>query len=744
MDIWGYVIQIFLLIIKFCFAFILYALPGVIIGIILKKVPIYPLILCIACFLVVYSASSITFTTAIQVAFILFGIASVFSLIRWIRAVHIYEVRNNPGFHNENFIAISILGIIVTCFMRVPHISNSEYALIARIILFLGIIALYTCYTETRNNYKKIIALSKSKSFFTQKDIFSLIQVKENQKKEDLAEKQNNLLLLAISIAQRQGLFLPVPINRPVCFIQSQYLSKQIEEIKSTLEITDYIFVDDLSSYLPVPISKNQLKVLVLDCLDSASLGHDKNQEIISRSEKNGNPCLCACCGQYIYEPVESSLGAVCSLVCASIVNDTIQTTHTKQSSHHNTVSLSGLTANSTQIAKVLKKQSYYVNQNTKGRHGLAAEVVNTDIDRLLGRHAKVLGADNAKNGSDRIVDGREIQCKYCKSAYASINAAFDESGIYRYLDANGNPMQLEVPRDQYDEAIKLMREKISAGRVSGVKDPDMAADLVRKGHITYNQSVNVAKFATIESIAVDLKEGCVTSVGPASISAVIVFVTQYCQSGDIDESIQASLQIGFTTLAKGTVQILVSAQVTKLANGSEIISNAVKGKVRSETIGTMAGQTIAFVLQNREIFAQWYQGNLATKEVITKSVSSAGGLIAGQAVATALGGGIPGLIVGGIVGRTVGKVLNNAIEDFTPHDEQKMHEIFLQELFIMANNFLLTNDEVISIQKAITANQYHMVLRNMFFSTDHYQYAASVIFPYIGQCYGNRTQFVE
>ena len=35
MDIWGYVIQIFLLIIKFCFVFILYALPGVIIGIIL-------------------------------------------------------------------------------------------------------------------------------------------------------------------------------------------------------------------------------------------------------------------------------------------------------------------------------------------------------------------------------------------------------------------------------------------------------------------------------------------------------------------------------------------------------------------------------------------------------------------------------------------------------------------------------------------------------------------------------------
>ena len=48
--------------------------------------------------------------------------------------------------------------------------------------------------------------------------------------------------------------------------------------------------------------------------------------------------------------------------------------------------------------------------------HGFAAERANTLYDRYTGHDARILGDDNAKNGADRLVDGVEIQSKYCKT----------------------------------------------------------------------------------------------------------------------------------------------------------------------------------------------------------------------------------------------------------------------------------------------------------------------------------------
>ena len=52
------------------------------------------------------------------------------------------------------------------------------------------------------------------------------------------------------------------------------------------------------------------------------------------------------------------------------------------------------------------------------------------------------------------MVDGILIQTKYCSTATNSVNAAFDSNGNYRYYDAKGKPMQLEVPADQYDDLV--------------------------------------------------------------------------------------------------------------------------------------------------------------------------------------------------------------------------------------------------------------------------------------------------
>ena len=49
--------------------------------------------------------------------------------------------------------------------------------------------------------------------------------------------------------------------------------------------------------------------------------------------------------------------------------------------------------------------------------------------------------------------------------------------------------MDLEVPKDQYNLAVEIMRNKILAGWVVGVTDPDQADNIVRAGYFTYSQA---------------------------------------------------------------------------------------------------------------------------------------------------------------------------------------------------------------------------------------------------------------
>lgn len=138
--------------------------------------------------------------------------------------------------------------------------------------------------------------------------------------------------------------------------------------------------------------------------------------------------------------------------------------------------------------------------------HGFAAERGNNLIDTLKGANATVVGDNNIKNGPDRMIINRNgsitwIQDKYYSTASKSVNAAFDDTtGFYRYINADGSPMKLEVPSDQYDEAVKLMREKIQNGSVANLTDPDDAVNVVKKGGLSYKQAVNLAKAGTVGS----------------------------------------------------------------------------------------------------------------------------------------------------------------------------------------------------------------------------------------------------
>ncbi len=79
-------------------------------------------------------------------------------------------------------------------------------------------------------------------------------------------------------------------------------------------------------------------------------------------------------------------------------------------------------------------EETQWLKYKHKTGHGFAAEDVNAQIDRWYGRKVECVGRNNAPNGADRIVNGQQIQTKYCQSANRTVNAAFaSQAGMYRY-----------------------------------------------------------------------------------------------------------------------------------------------------------------------------------------------------------------------------------------------------------------------------------------------------------------------
>ncbi|MGE8451417.1 MAG: hypothetical protein ACN6OP_12510, partial [Pseudomonadales bacterium] len=200
--------------------------------------------------------------------------------------------------------------------------------------------------------------------------------------------------------------------------------------------------------------------------------------------------------------------------------------------------------------------------------HGFAAEQGNTLIDKMRGKSAKVVGGDNALNGADRLVDGQEIQTKYCSTGARSIGSAFDNKGDggFRYWDPNGEPMPIEVPRDQYSQAVQTMEKKIADKKVPGVTDPARAKDLVVKGSLTYDQAKNITRFGTFESVSYDIAEGSIIAMGAGGISFAITATISYLNTGDTRQALRAACLQGGSAFGKALIVYVGTQQLHRLA----------------------------------------------------------------------------------------------------------------------------------------------------------------------------------
>lgn len=259
---------------------------------------------------------------------------------------------------------------------------------------------------------------------------------------------------------------------------------------------------------------------------------------------------------------------------------------------------------------------------HSKQGHGFAAEDANAMWDRMHGKKVDKVGLDNSLNGADRISDGVKIQTKYCADASKSVNAAF-ENGSYRY-----EGMRLEVPSDQYDDAIRIMRGKIANGEVPGVTDPNQASEIIIKGHYSYDEAVRIAKAGNVDSIKFDVKTQAVACTFACGLS----FAVSYCIAKSNGMSHTDALKYagkqaaksGATTMVTGVAaQQLLRTHVGR--NFAAIATKTVKPVVQSAMkteFGKQAITKTASVIAGKQITGA-AATNVVTKTLRTNAVVS-------------------------------------------------------------------------------------------------------------------------
>lgn len=259
---------------------------------------------------------------------------------------------------------------------------------------------------------------------------------------------------------------------------------------------------------------------------------------------------------------------------------------------------------------------------HSKQGHGFAAEDANAMWDRWHGKSVNKVGLDNSLNGADRICDGIQIQTKYCADASKSIGAAF-ENGTYRY-----NGMKLEVPSDQYDEAVRIMSGRISRGEVPGVTDPNMADQIVIKGHYTYDEAVRIAKSGNLDSIKFDIQTQTVACAFACGLSFIVTYCAAKSQGVSHTDALKiASKQAaksGATTMVTGVAaQQLLRTEVGRnfAAVATKAIKPAVQAAMKSE-LGKQVVTKTATTIAGKQV-AGAAAANVVTKALRTNAVVS-------------------------------------------------------------------------------------------------------------------------
>lgn len=416
--------------------------------------------------------------------------------------------------------------------------------------------------------------------------------------------------------------------------------------------------------------------------------------------------------------------------------------------------------------------------------HGFAAERGNNLIDTLKGQNAAVVGDNNMKDGADRRIINRDgsitwIQDKYYSTASGSVNAAFDDSsGLYRYLDADGAPMKLEVPSDQYDDAVNLMKEKIKNGKVPNVTDPEEAVNIIKKGGLSYKQAVNLTKAGTIESLTYDAVNGTITATCAAGISFAIDYTCCVINGIEPEAALKSAGMNGLKTGGVVFATYVISSQLVKtglphaLAPTAEAIAKSlgpdVCGAILLRSGATAAGKDViksASQIIAKELIAdgvlivvltgvdvvELFRGRISKEEllknltvtIISVAAGAAGGY-GGAALGSLIAPGA-GTVIGGIIGSFLAGTLSSLaaealIAPFYESDAEEMFNIISSEFLVLCEEHLINENEGAAITDKLKSKLVGDVLKDMYASDNRNKFARDLMEPLFIEQANNRA----
>jgi len=422
---------------------------------------------------------------------------------------------------------------------------------------------------------------------------------------------------------------------------------------------------------------------------------------------------------------------------------------------------------------------------NTPRGHGFAAERANHLFDVYTGQNAQFVGdvtdpATGTKiaNGADRLVNGVQIQTKYCNSGSKSVAECFENGHMKYTIDGGKLPMQIEVPSDQYDDAVKAMENRIKKGEVPGVTDVSKAKEIIRKGHFTYLQAKNIARFGTVESLIYDAANSTIVSTSVFGITSVITFATNLWNGEDFDAALKSAAVAGLKAGGITFVNGILASQLTRLGlNGmlvgsTEAIAKVMGPKASAFIInafrsgqniyGAAAMKSVAKLLRTNAITSiasvvvlsagdvvNIFRGRISGKQLfknLTTTASSVGGGTVGFTAGAALGSVVPvvGTAIGGLIGALVGgmaaqKASKAILDNFIEDDANEMIDIIQKVFTKMAQDYLLNDKEAKNIVSAMSGKLTGKTLKDMFSSDDKEEFAEDMMIDLVENEVKNR-----
>lgn len=421
-------------------------------------------------------------------------------------------------------------------------------------------------------------------------------------------------------------------------------------------------------------------------------------------------------------------------------------------------------------VNKLYDEEKFHARQG----HGFAAERANNLYEKILGHDAKIIGDDNEVNGADRSSDGIYIQSKYCATGSRCVKECFadDGKGPFRYM-RNGKPMQIEVPSDKYDDAVKAMAEKIRRGQVDGVSDPNEAKKIIRKGHFTYAQARNIAKAGTVESLTYDAVNGIIIASSAFGVTAMITFAKSLWDGESFEDAIKIAAYSGLKMSGTLFITSVLASQLSKAGLNSALVGSseaivAMLGPKASAVLinafrhgakpiyGAAAMKSAAKLLRGNTVtaaitvtvlsvvdIANIFRGRISGRQLfknLTGTVATVGGgtggWIAGAAAGSAIIPGV-GTVVGGVIGSfvggaTVSKVTNTVVGAFVEDDANEMVRI-IQNIFTdMSSEYLLNQKEAEKAVDKLRDQLDGSILKDMYASNDREFFARNFLEPIV------------